>query len=108
MISIAAMLLLNKTSANVVRIFQEGVQIERLDLSAVTEPYSFTVESGLGINIISVEKGRIRISEANCPDGLCVRQGWISGGAMPIVCLPHQLIIQPDSDNTKELDAIVG
>ena len=108
LISIVAMLLLNKTSANVVRIFQEGVQIEQLDLLAVTEPYSFTVESGPGINIISVEKGRIRISEANCPDGLCVRQGWISGGAMPIVCLPHQLIIQFDSDNTQGLDAIVG
>jgi hypothetical protein len=108
LISITAMMLINKTSANVVRIFQESVQIERLDLSTVAEPYSITVESGSGINIISVEKGRIRISEANCPDGLCVRQGWISGGAMPIVCLPHKLIIQFDSDNTQRLDAIVG
>ena len=102
------MLLLNKTTANVVRIFQEGTQIERLDLSAVTEPYSIAVENESGTNTISVEKGRIRVSEANCPDGLCVRQGWISGGAMPIVCLPHQLIIKFDSDTTNELDAVVG
>ena len=108
LVSIVAMLLIGQTSTSVVYIFRNGVQIERLHLSAVTEPYSFPVESGSEINIIEVENGRIRIAEANCPDGLCVRQGWISGGAIPIVCLPHQLIIRFDSDKSQELDAIVG
>ena len=108
LVSIATMLMLRKAPANVARIFQEGAQIKRLDLSAVTEPYSFTVESGAGINIIAVENGRIRVLEADCPDGLCVRQGWISSGSMPIVCLPHELIIQLDNGNSQELDAVVG
>ena len=38
--------------------------------------------------------GRIRVASANCPDQVCVRQGWISDASVPIVCLPHQVIIQ--------------
>ena len=46
-----------------------------------------------GSNTILVEQGRIRVIEANCPDQVCVRQGAISGGYVPIACVPHGLVI---------------
>ena len=55
---------------------------------------SFTLEDGSGANTVQVERGRIRISAADCPDQVCVKQGWISGGAVPIICLPHRLTIE--------------
>ena len=55
---------------------------------------ALTLEEEGGSNTVQVEKGRIRVSEADCPDQICVNQGWISGGAVPIVCLPHRLMIE--------------
>ena len=77
------------------RITLDGELVEEIDLSAVTEPYTFTVEGPGGFtNTIQVEHGRIRVLEAGCPDQVCVNQGYISDGTVPIVCLPNRLVIE--------------
>lgn len=74
---------------------QNGVVIREIDLSRVTEEYTFTVETDDGgINEIRVQPGRICVSEANCPDRICVQQGWLPDNVLPIACLPHGLIIE--------------
>lgn len=79
----------------VARITVNGVIVNEIDLTDVNEPYSFTVDGPGGFsNTIQVEPGRIRVSEAGCPDQVCVHQGYISDGTVPIVCLPNQLIIE--------------
>ena len=92
----AAYLLLQRESvpAPVARITRDGVLLEEIDLDRVSEPYSFTLEDGSGRNTLWVEKGRICVSEADCPDQVCVNQGWISNGTVPIICLPHRLMIE--------------
>ena len=54
-----------------------------------------------------VEGGRVRVSQADCPDQVCVNQGWISDGTVPIVCLPNQLIVQIEGGGN-QLDAQTG
>ena len=105
-ISVVAAFMLRQAPANTARIIQDGKVIEVLSLSAVSEPYTFTVEYENGTNVIAVEKGRIRVKEADCHDGSCIRQGWISGGATPIVCLPHRLVIELEKSENPEVDAI--
>jgi len=68
-----------------------GEVIKRLSLS---EDCEFVVKCDSGENTIIVENGKIRVSAADCPDKVCVRMGAISGGAVPIVCLPHRLEIR--------------
>ena len=82
------------TASHVARITRDGVLLEEIDLNQVEKPYSLTLEDGSGSNTVLVEPGRVRISEADCPDQVCVNQGWISDGAVPIVCLPHRLIVE--------------
>ena len=106
LMSIATAFLLRRGSANQAYVYLDGEMIESLDLSLVAEPYSFTVECEDGINVITVENGRICISDADCPDGSCIRQGWISGGATPIVCLPHKLVIELVNAVPPDVDAI--
>ena len=43
---------------------------------------------------MEVRAGAIRVSEADCPDKICVGMGWLTDGAFPIVCLPHRLMIR--------------
>ena len=73
----------------------DGEVLEEIDLTQVNKSYSFTVTGKGGLtNTILVEPGRIRVERADCPDQICVHQGYISDGSQPIVCLPNRLIIQ--------------
>lgn len=89
-------------------IIQNGQVIRTIDLFAVTEPYEIVVEDGNGgLNTVRVENGRIAVSDANCPDKVCVNQGFIENGVVPIVCLPHKLVVSITGEN-EEYDAAVG
>ena len=106
--SIAVWVLLSgRTEGGTARIYQDGVLLDTIDLSAVEEGYTLTVDDpDGGYNVIQVEPGRIRVLEADCPDQICVRQGWISTSAAPVVCLPHALVIEIASGDD-HMDAIV-
>ncbi len=93
------------SDGTVARIYKDGALMETIDLSAVKEPYSFTIDGESGSNTILVEPGRIRVSEADCPDQVCVNAGWLNGGA-PIVCLPHRLVIELADDSESEFDTV--
>ena len=86
----------------------DGALVQEIDLDKVGASFTFTVTGASGLtNTILVEQGRIRVSEANCPDQVCVDQGWISNGTVPIVCLPHKLMIQIVGGG-EALDAATG
>lgn len=47
-----------------------------------------------GHNTLTVENGYAFMSDASCPDKLCIHQGRISGEGQMIVCLPNRVIIK--------------
>lgn len=77
-----------------------------IELDAISESRTITLKGGNGINIIEAERGRIRVAEADCSNSLCVRQGWVSGGLTPIVCLPNGLVIRIEGGSG--VDGVVG
>lgn len=73
-------------------VYQNGKFLQTLRLD---EPVGYTLfSSNGGSNTIVVQDGRICVSHATCPDQVCVKQGWVSTDATPIVCLPNGLVIQ--------------
>lgn len=72
-------------------VYLNGVLIRKEPLSRDIE---FTVESENGVNVVKIENGAVRVAFADCPDKVCVKRGAVSGGAVPIVCLPHRLEIR--------------
>lgn len=93
----SALVLRGRAGASTAHIYQDGVCIRTIALDRVEEPFSFTIEWENGCNVIEVERGRIRVARADCPDQVCVRQGWISNSVVPVACLPHRLVIQLES-----------
>ena len=92
----------------VARITLDGELVKEVDLCQVDVPYTFILEGKAGLtNTIRVEAGKIRVEAASCPDQVCVHQGFISNGTVPIVCLPNQLIIEITGGGTS-LDAATG
>ena len=86
----------------VAAIYQDGVCIRRIDLNTVSQRETFTVSCPAGTNTVCVEPGRICVLEANCPDGICVRQGWLKDSPEPNVCLPHGLVVQLEGPGTED------
>lgn len=85
-------------------IYQDGVLIRSIDLSAVTESYTFDIISADGgINTIEVRPGSIGIITADCPDKLCVHQGFIRSDTLPITCLPHRLVIELHAETQPDM-----
>ena len=58
-------------------------------------------------NVVLVEPGQISMQSASCPDHLCVKQGTISDGILPIVCLPNHIRISIASDEEGSFDVQV-
>lgn len=89
-ISLSIYLLWPKSPKAIARIFSNGTFVQEVDLRKDTE---FVIQSGNGANTICVRDGYISVSEASCPDKVCMSFGWCNSG-MPIVCLPNGLIIE--------------
>lgn len=104
--ALALWIALARPPGTVANIYIDGVCVRSVDLAAVTAPYEFTIDTGRGTNTVSVEPGRIRVSEADCPDQVCVRMGWQGDGASPIVCLPHRLVIRIEKAAADGVDAV--
>ncbi|WP_232050945.1 NusG domain II-containing protein [Arabiibacter massiliensis] len=77
-------------------IARDGEVMQTIDLAAVEEPFELRFEDARGVNVVQVEPGRIRIAEADCPDGVCVRAGWIDAPGKVAACVPHGLTITVD------------
>ena len=71
-----------------------GEVLERIDLSKVREAYEFEVTTPYGNNTVRVEPGAICVTHADCPDQICVFQGRLTGSGIPIICMPHRLVIE--------------
>ena len=74
-------------------IYVDGEIYRTVELDAA-RPEQFTVETPWGWNTVRAEQGRICVTDADCPGHDCVQQGFIDDGMIPIVCLPHRLVIQ--------------
>lgn len=86
-----------------------GEEVLRRPL-AVSDTYEIVQEDG-DVNVICVENGAVYMQEANCRDGLCIRQGRMRNAAKTIVCLPHELVVslegEPIQPEDEELDIIL-
>lgn len=89
-------------------IYQDGQLLESISLEQVQESYTIEIKGDSGYtNLIEVQPGKIGIIRADCPDRLCVRQGFLETPAIPIVCLPNKLVIhlRPESGAKADSDA---
>ena len=55
-----------------------------------------------GTNILTIKNGKAKMTDADCPDQVCIRMGKISKTGENIVCLPHKLVIQVEGDVGQE------
>lgn len=70
----------------------DGREYKTLPLSRDAE---ITVSSkNGGSNVLVIRNGQATITDANCPDKLCVRQPAIKHNGESLICLPHKMIVR--------------
>ncbi|RKI37184.1 NusG domain II-containing protein [bacterium D16-51] len=88
---------------DIVEIEADGTAIKTLPLNTDT---SYTIKTKSGINILEIKNGSANITEADCPDKLCVHQKAISRQGETLVCLPHKVIVSIRSSKKATLDGV--
>ena len=47
-----------------------------------------------GVNTLTIKNGAVSITDADCPDKLCVKTGTIKNINETIICLPHRIVVR--------------
>ena len=93
----------SRESGGVAVVRVDGVETERLPLSV-----NGTFPLNGGSTILIIQDGQAWMSEANCPDLICVRQGKIHYSGQVITCLPNRLTVTIEGGESGGVDLIVG
>ena len=90
-----AWIFLGKSGAENPRVVIEvdGEIFADYDMDEVKGIIPISTENG-GENRVWVQEDLVFMDSANCPDQTCVKQGVIRDGTVPIVCLPHKVIVR--------------
>ena len=109
-IAAAAFLIINfavKKDGSYAVIKVDGNVIKTLDLNSGETTIEVNGYQG-GVNRVVINDGKVSMTEADCPDELCVKTGKISWVGETIVCLPHRVVVEikgsPDDDS---IDSVV-
>ena len=80
----------------------DGKEVTRYPLDT---PAQTTIQLEESSNKLVIRDGKAFITEANCPDRICVKHRGISHVGETIVCLPHKVVIRIEGGNTADSDA---
>lgn len=84
----------------------DGKEYKTIPLSEHHGTDTFTIRTAQGYNTVVVKEQAIGIAEADCPDKICIGEGFISQPGATAVCLPHKVLIEVRSSSQGEPDII--
>lgn len=58
----------------------------------LSENKTVKVKTENGFNVVRIKDGSVSVTDADCRDKICVKQGEIKSGS--IICLPHKLVVE--------------
>lgn len=95
-IATAGLLLFNSTKVegDFVSVKIDGVEKYRYSLNENVNIEIFTGENNSQVNRLVIEDGKAYISEADCPDKICVGHKPVKNVNESIVCLPHKVVVE--------------
>ena len=71
-----------------------GEQVKKIIFDKNIIGKQIVIESKYGYNLIEIGDEKVRVIEANCPDKIDVKQGFISKIGESIICLPNRMVVE--------------
>ena len=91
---VTSLILRRPSDKSYAAIIQDGKTLYIIDLSSGEDRQIRIDSPDGGYNNVDISDGTICISEADCPDKTCIKTGKLTSEGVPIVCLPHRLVIK--------------
>lgn len=66
------------------------------------------IKGHIGTNTLEIKDGQVTMTEAVCPDQICVRHKPIRANGEMIICLPGLIIVEIVGGEENELDSVTG
>ncbi len=95
----------NGDSGKYVQVEVKGKTVETIPLNEDFEKqYQFNGDT----NTLVIKDGKAKVTQANCPDGVCVNHMEISRSGESIICLPHKFVVTvvDKMNSDSEIDAV--
>lgn len=84
-------------------IYVDGKEYQRLPLDKDTK---VQIDVNGNMNVVMIQDGYADVTDADCPDKLCVNQRKIRLEGETIVCLPHKLVVEIIGGEKQEIDSV--
>ncbi len=56
-------------------------------------------------NMLRIKDRKAEITQASCPDKVCVRHRPVSGQGESLICLPNKMVVEIENGEETEIDA---
>ncbi len=87
-------------------IMVQGKRVALLELSQGKARQMLRLQGEIGPATVEVDGSRIRMLDAPCPDGICIRRGWIEKPGDSIICIPNEIHIFIEAKGAAPVDAL--
>ena len=95
--------LASRSDGAVVAVYVDGERTASYPLDADTTVTLYTPDGG-SYNVLVISGGTADVTDAGCPDKLCVHMGAIRRDGEAIICLPNRTVIQIEGGETSGVD----
>ena len=85
----------------------DGKTVFSVPLTKEEQVFTVDAPSG-GRNIVTIRDEKVSVTEASCPDKICMKQGEISAAGQCIICLPNKLIVSIGGDPEADMPDVIA
>lgn len=83
-------------------VYLDGKEQGRYPLS---EDTTVEIRQESNYNILQIRDGKADITEASCPDKVCVNHRPVNGQGESLVCLPNKMVVEIENSAESGIDA---
>lgn len=87
-------------------IYVNGKKYKTIPLSEHHGTDTLTIRTSSGYNTILIRDEEIAIIDADCPDQVCVHEGFLKNPGQTSVCLPHKVMVEVQANDASDPDII--
>ncbi len=86
-----------------VRVYQDGKLFGEYDLAATRQ---IETAGPLGVTVVEIAAGRVRIAKDPSPRQYCVKAGWLAEAGQTAICLPNRTSIELVGTQPRSYDSL--
>ncbi|GAB6118775.1 MAG: Uncharacterized protein XD65_0961 [Caldanaerobacter subterraneus] len=87
-------------------IMVDGKIYKEISLEDVNYREEIPIVTKYGTNVLLVKDGRVQVIDAECPDKICMKEGFIDKPGQSIVCLPFRMVVEIRGVKNAEVDQV--